>query len=220
MRSKNNYFLLGSVITIIGLIIYIMMNKDDKSLAVLGSLTAFASVILTALINIDRNNLDREKLEIELISSVTKEAYKEIFNQKIAAYKQLLGLIRDYRNEAASDIYEEHGFDKDGNPKVYGETPEGVYANHLKKIIDFMKENELILSKKLYSHYDKINEIYNGISADADEWQRVAAAGPDDWYDGLDTWRTSIYEKTKDMFDELAADLDIEVNNIREKISY
>lgn len=222
MRTKNNYLLLAAVITIIVLLIYITIDQSEKSMAILGGLTAFASVVLTALINIDRNKLDREKIEAELLSSVTKEAYKDMFNQKVGAYKELQGLIRDYRNEAASYIYEEHGFNHEtGYPETWGNTPEGVFADHLRKILNFLKANELVLSKKLYSHYDKINKTYNEISADAEAWQhQVASGSPDDWEEGHDAWRNSVYAKTKGMFDYLASDLDEEVDYIREKISF
>lgn len=221
MRTKNDYFLLGSVIIIIALIIYIMMDQSDRSLAILGGLTAFASVVLTSIINISRIKLDREKAEADLISSVTKEAYKDMFNQKVGAYKELQGLIRDYRNEAASYLYEEHGINHvTGYPETYGNTTEGVFADHLIKILDFLKANELVLSKKIYSHYDVINQIYNEISANAEAWHREAAADPDDWAYGHDQWRKSVYKKTKGLFDGLSSDLDEEVDKIREKISF
>lgn len=222
MRTKNDYLLLAAVIAIIVLLIYIMIDQSEKSMAILGGLTAFASVVLTALVSIDRNKLDREKIEAELVSSVTKEAYKDMFNEKVGAYKELQGLIRDYRNEAASYLYEEHGINHvTGYPETYGNTPEGVFADHLKKILNFLKANELVLSKKLYSHYDTINEIYNEISADADAWHHEAADGsPDDWEYGHDKWRKSVYKKTKGLFDGLSFDLDEEVDYIREKISF
>lgn len=221
MRSKNNYLLLTSVVITVALLIYIMMDQSDRSLAILGGLTAFASVVLTALINIDRNKLDREKIEADLISNVTKEAYKEMFNQKIEVYRKMLGLIRDYRNEAASYMCEIYMDDLEGYPQAFVNPHETVFTMHLQKLLEFMKTNEIILSKKLYGHYEEINKIYNEITADSQAWQHEVAAGdPDEQEYGRSVWKKSIYNKTKDMFDGLASDLDEEVDKIREKISF
>lgn len=221
MRTKNEYLLLVSVIIIVALLIYIMMDQSDRSLAILGGLTAFASVVLTSIINISRIKLDREKAEADLISSVTKETYQAMFKQKIDAYKGLKGLIRDYRNEAASFMYEEEGYDHTQQTYVkIGTNPEEVFTQYLKKTLDFLKENELILSKKLYKYYDLINQTYNDITAEAEAYHHYEACGPDEHEAGRQIWYRSINEKTKAHFDSLTSDLDEEVDKIREKISF
>ena len=217
LKIKDYIFILLVVGVVV--ILFITTDKYDKVLAFIGAITALISVLFTTIVNNNRINLEREKIQLQVTENITKDTYRELFNKKIALYQELNKRVSKYFDKVNSaifdDYYEEQGMYIN---RVHNE--ETIFMDEIREMIKLLKDNELLVSKEIYAHYSTLNDLYLLIKKQFDEFMEFEFASPEDYEDKREKVSKLFYENANKKFEYFKNQLDQELDTIRDKIEF
>jgi len=217
LKSKDYIFILLVVGVVV--ILFIITDKYDKVLAFIGAITALISVLFTTIVNNNRINLEREKIQLQVTENITKDTYRELFNKKITLYQELNKRVSKYFDKVNSaifdDYYEEQGMYIN---RVHNE--ETIFMDEIREMIKLLKDNELLVSKEIYAHYSTLNDLYLLIKKQFDEFMEFEFASPEDYEDKREKVSKLFYENANKKFEYFKNQLDQELDTIRDKIEF
>lgn len=204
-------FLSISVLAVFLLFIFLGGDIKDK-LAILGVFVGFISVMTSFLNQSAQNRLNREKLEYEKIANLTKDTYKELFREKINAYRDLTQLIRMYKSKQIS-------------ANVHSPEDPKYYTKNLKEVIELLKSNEHILSKEFINIIEKLDSVYISITTERDidvsNMQSQSSSGfVHEIMDVVEDADYNIINNTYEYYEELLELLESDMNKMRDKIEF
>ena len=217
LKSKDYIFIL--LVVGIVVVLFVTTNQYDKVLAFIGAITALISVLFTTIVNNNRINLEREKIQLQITENITKDTYKELFNKKIALYKELNKKVSKYLDKVNSaifdDFYEEHGM---YIHRVHSE--ETIFMDEIRDMLQLLKDSELLVSKEIYAHYSTLNDLYLLIKKEFDEFMEFEFATPEDYEHQREKVSKIFYENANKKFEYFKNQLDKELDMIRDKIEF
>jgi len=217
LKIKDYIFILLVVGVVV--ILFITTDKYDKVLAFIGAITALISVLFTTIVNNNRINLEREKIQLQVTENITKDTYRELFNKKIALYQELNKRVSKYFDKVNSAIFDDY-YEEQGMyiHRVHNE--ETIFMDEIREMIKLLKDNELLVSKEIYAHYSTLNDLYLLIKKQFDEFMEFEFASPEDYEDKREKVSKLFYENANKKFEYFKKQLDQELDTIRDKIEF
>ena len=218
MFKLKDYFF---VIFIIGIaiIVFVSTKEYDKLLAFIGAITALVSVLFTTIVNNNRINLEREKIQLQATENITKDTYKDLFNKKIKLYQELNSKVSEHYNKVNSAMFDEP-YMENGELISNYPTEETIFMKDIGSIIKLLKDNELLVSKEIYTYYDSLNVIYLEIQKQFDIFLEFEAFAGDDYIKANKKYSELFHENAESKFKMLQVQLETELDLIRDKIEF
>lgn len=216
-KLKDYFFII--FIVVIAIIIFISTKEYDKLLAFIGAITALVSVVFTTVGSNNRISLEREKIQLQVTENITKDTYRDLFNKKIKLYQELNSKVSEHYNKVNSAMFDEP-YVENGEIISNYSTEETIFMKDIGNIIKLLKDNELLVSKEIYTYYDSLNIIYLEIKKQFDIFLEFEAYAGDDYMEANKKYSELFHENAESKFKMLKAQLEKELDLIRDKIEF
>lgn len=198
-----------------------IITHYKEIIALIGSLTGLAGLILTfyskhrdANIKDKELELKKEQFELEKKHQISKEKYQELFEQKITVYQKLYTEINKFRKQ----LYEIGKFydteDENGQYTMEQLSIEEANIKALLSIFSLVDENHFLVSNNLMQSYQNLYNLYRESRKDFELMYDVDAI--DNPKKVLDEIHDEFYEKYQKSIQNFFSIIELEIKQIKQ----